>query len=160
MPFSVPAFTPYNWARPTEEADYRAYVRNNRGDKYLAWCRMHACANAARTAWCEAGGHAACRNECARDASSTCRAADLSITVPPTVDANTSVVDAATAAAEHELARQRRAAQLSRRYNRTAPPMLPLANASPRLPKAGPAANRRARSSRTDDKAVLRLTAI
>jgi hypothetical protein len=140
VPFVVPAFTPYNWARPNEEADYRAYVGNNRGDKYLAWCRMHACANAARTVWCEAGGHAACKKECARDGSSTCRAADLSITVPLTFDA-------AAGAAEHELARQRLP---SRRFNRTAPPMLPPANASPHLPTAGPAAS----------KAVLRLTGI
>jgi len=129
VPFVVPAFTPYNWAHPAEETDYRAYVRNNRGDKYLAWCRMHACANAARTAWCEAGGRAACRNECARDANSTCRAADLSITVPPTVNVDAAVVDAAAAATEHKLARQRRAAQ--RR-----------------------AADRRVRSSRADDKAL------
>ena len=68
------------------------------------------------------------------------RAADLSITVPLTFDA-------AAGAAEHELARQRLP---SRRFNRTAPPMLPPANASPHLPTAGPAAS----------KAVLRLTGI
>ena len=88
VPFTVPTFTPFNFYRPAEEADYRPYVGNNRGDKYLAWCRMHACANTARTAWCEAGGHAACRNECARDGSSTCRPADFSITLPPTADAD------------------------------------------------------------------------
>ena len=88
MPFTVPTFTPFNFYRPAEEADYRPYVGNNRGDKYLAWCRMHACANTARAAWCEAGGHAACRNECARDGSSTCRPADFSITLPPTADAD------------------------------------------------------------------------
>ena len=92
VPFTVPTFTPFNFYRPAEEADYRPYVGNNRGDKYLAWCRMHACANTARAAWCEAGGHAACRNECARDGSSTCRAADLSITLPPTADADAKAV--------------------------------------------------------------------
>ena len=104
VPFTVPTFSPFNFYRPAEEADYRPF-RATTAETSTWRGAACMCANTARTAWCEAGGHAACRNG-ARDGSSTCRPADFSITLPPTADAD---ADARPCSASPPSERDRRA---------------------------------------------------
>jgi len=156
VPFVAQRFVPYDFNTPAANPDYRRYFAVT--DQYLAWCRMHACANAARRQWCDDGGHRVCKNECAvrsPNQTSTCRINDATITVqpeppraalatpktggPPLSATVVSVKAAAAAVAREanrsrmvdELKRQRRIRQLEKASRApTAPPVPATRNAS------------------------------